>query len=36
MLATPLVVGRGYRFEVNMLGKIATWVLYAEHRAARC
>ena len=23
MLATPLVVGRGYRFEVNMLGKIA-------------
>ena len=27
--ATPLVVGRGYRFEVNMLGKIATWVLYA-------
>ena len=29
MLATPLVVGRGYRFEVNMLGKIATWVLYA-------
>jgi len=29
MLATPLVMGRGYRFEVNMLGKIATWVLYA-------
>jgi CDP-diacylglycerol--glycerol-3-phosphate 3-phosphatidyltransferase len=29
ILATPLVVGRGYRFEVNMLGKIATWVLYA-------
>ena len=29
MLATPLVVGRGYRFEVNMLGKVATWVLYA-------
>jgi CDP-diacylglycerol--glycerol-3-phosphate 3-phosphatidyltransferase len=28
MLATPLVVGRGYRFEVNMLGKLATWVLY--------
>ena len=29
MLATPLAIGRGYRFEVNMLGKIATWVLYA-------
>jgi CDP-diacylglycerol--glycerol-3-phosphate 3-phosphatidyltransferase len=29
MLATPLVMGRGYRFEVNMLGKVATWVLYA-------
>jgi CDP-diacylglycerol--glycerol-3-phosphate 3-phosphatidyltransferase len=27
--ATPLVVGRGYRFEVNFLGKLATWVLYA-------
>jgi CDP-diacylglycerol--glycerol-3-phosphate 3-phosphatidyltransferase len=29
IVATPLVVGRGYRFEVNMLGKIATWLLYA-------
>jgi CDP-diacylglycerol--glycerol-3-phosphate 3-phosphatidyltransferase len=29
MLATPLALGRGYRFEVNLLGKIATWVLYA-------
>ena len=29
MLATPLAVGRGYRFEVNFLGKVATWVLYA-------
>jgi len=26
--ATPVVVGRGYRFEVNRLGKLATWVLY--------
>ena len=26
---TPFAVGRGYRFEVNMLGKIATWLLYA-------
>jgi CDP-diacylglycerol--glycerol-3-phosphate 3-phosphatidyltransferase len=28
IVATPLVVGRGYRFEVNMLGKAATWLLY--------
>jgi CDP-diacylglycerol--glycerol-3-phosphate 3-phosphatidyltransferase len=27
--ATPLALGRGYRFEVNLLGKIATWFLYA-------
>jgi CDP-diacylglycerol--glycerol-3-phosphate 3-phosphatidyltransferase len=27
--ATPLLVGRGYRFEVNLLGKGATWLLYA-------
>jgi CDP-diacylglycerol--glycerol-3-phosphate 3-phosphatidyltransferase len=26
---TPLALGRGYRFEVNMLGKVATWLLYA-------
>jgi phosphatidylglycerophosphate synthase len=25
----PLVRGRGYEFEVNTLGKVATWVLYA-------
>jgi CDP-diacylglycerol--glycerol-3-phosphate 3-phosphatidyltransferase len=29
ILATPLLVGRGYRFEVNALGKLATWLLYA-------
>jgi phosphatidylglycerophosphate synthase len=29
ILATPLVVRRGYRFEVNTLGKVATWLLYA-------
>jgi hypothetical protein len=23
------VRGRGYEFEVNLLGKLATWVLYA-------
>lgn len=27
--ATPLMLGRGYRFEVNALGKLATWLLYA-------
>jgi CDP-diacylglycerol--glycerol-3-phosphate 3-phosphatidyltransferase len=27
--ATPFVLGRGYRFEVNALGKLATWLLYA-------
>ncbi|HEY4348436.1 MAG TPA: CDP-alcohol phosphatidyltransferase family protein [Gaiellaceae bacterium] len=27
--ATPFVLGRGYRFEVNFLGKLATWLLYA-------
>jgi CDP-diacylglycerol--glycerol-3-phosphate 3-phosphatidyltransferase len=27
--ATPFVLGRGYRFEVNLLGKIATWMLYS-------
>jgi len=27
--ATPFALGRGYRFEVNFLGKAATWLLYA-------
>ncbi len=26
--ATPIMVERGYRFEVNSLGKLATWLLY--------
>ena len=26
---TPLALRRGYRFEVNFLGKLATWLLYA-------
>ena len=26
---TPLLIGRGYEFQVNMVGKIATWLLYA-------
>jgi CDP-diacylglycerol--glycerol-3-phosphate 3-phosphatidyltransferase len=25
---TPFALGRGYRFEVNLLGKLATWLLY--------
>jgi CDP-diacylglycerol--glycerol-3-phosphate 3-phosphatidyltransferase len=29
IVATPVVVERGYRFEVNLLGKVATWLLYA-------
>src|SRR5215475_10173123 len=29
ILATPLALGRGYRFEVNFLGKLATWLLYS-------
>jgi CDP-diacylglycerol--glycerol-3-phosphate 3-phosphatidyltransferase len=28
LLAYPAVRGRGYEFEVNFLGKLATWVLY--------
>src|SRR5579862_9180387 len=27
--ATPLALGHGYRFEVNFLGKVATWMLYS-------
>jgi CDP-diacylglycerol--glycerol-3-phosphate 3-phosphatidyltransferase len=27
--ATPILLGRGYEFQVNLLGKIATWLLYA-------
>src|SRR5512133_3415242 len=27
--ATPFAVARGYRFEVNLLGKVATWLLYS-------
>jgi CDP-diacylglycerol--glycerol-3-phosphate 3-phosphatidyltransferase len=26
---TPIAVNRGYQFEVNLLGKLATWFLYA-------
>jgi CDP-diacylglycerol--glycerol-3-phosphate 3-phosphatidyltransferase len=29
LVATPVVLGRGYEFRVNLLGKTATWLLYA-------
>jgi CDP-diacylglycerol--glycerol-3-phosphate 3-phosphatidyltransferase len=29
IVATPFAVQRGYRFEVNLVGKVATWLLYA-------
>ena len=29
LVGTPLVLGRGYQFEVNRLGKAATWLLFA-------
>jgi CDP-diacylglycerol--glycerol-3-phosphate 3-phosphatidyltransferase len=29
MAATPFAIARGYRFEVNFLGKAATWLLYS-------
>jgi CDP-diacylglycerol--glycerol-3-phosphate 3-phosphatidyltransferase len=33
---TPLALKRGYRFEVNLAGKGATWVLYASLAAVLC
>lgn len=29
LVGTPFAIGRGYRFEVNILGKAGTWLLYA-------
>jgi CDP-diacylglycerol--glycerol-3-phosphate 3-phosphatidyltransferase len=29
LVGTPIVLGRGYEFQVNFLGKAATWLLYA-------
>jgi CDP-diacylglycerol--glycerol-3-phosphate 3-phosphatidyltransferase len=29
LIGTPIVMGRGYEFQVNLLGKTATWLLYA-------
>lgn len=28
LVGTPIVMGRGYAFQVNLLGKAATWLLY--------
>lgn len=29
LIGTPIVLGRGYAFQVNLVGKAATWFLYA-------
>jgi CDP-diacylglycerol--glycerol-3-phosphate 3-phosphatidyltransferase len=29
LLGTPIGMGRGYEYQVNLLGKAATWLLYA-------
>ncbi len=29
LIGTPLVLGRGYEFQVNRMGKAATWLLFA-------
>ena len=29
LVGTPILMGRGYEFQVNLVGKIATWLLYA-------
>ena len=29
LAGTPILMGRGYEFQVNFLGKAATWLLYA-------
>jgi len=29
LVGTPIVIGRGYAFRVNLVGKTATWLLYA-------
>ncbi len=29
LVGTPVVMGRGYEFQVNLLGKLATWLMYA-------
>ena len=29
LVLTPIAIGRGYEFQVNLVGKTATWLLYA-------
>jgi CDP-diacylglycerol--glycerol-3-phosphate 3-phosphatidyltransferase len=29
LVGTPIMLGRGYEFQVNLIGKAATWLLYA-------
>jgi CDP-diacylglycerol--glycerol-3-phosphate 3-phosphatidyltransferase len=29
LVGTPIMLGRGYEFQVNFVGKAATWLLYA-------
>jgi CDP-diacylglycerol--glycerol-3-phosphate 3-phosphatidyltransferase len=29
LAGTPVLMGRGYEFQVNLVGKVATWLLYA-------
>ena len=29
LVGTPILMGRGFEFQVNLLGKAATWLLYA-------
>ncbi len=29
LVGTPIMLGRGYEFRVNLIGKAATWLLYA-------
>ena len=29
LVGTPIVLGRGYEFQVNRVGKVATWLLFA-------
>ena len=29
LIGTPIMLGRGYEFKVNLIGKAATWLLYA-------
>ncbi len=36
VFATPFAIGRGYKFEVNVIGKLATWLLYASLGFTMC